>query len=170
MSQNISERDILNEFLGDSIFAKGYAIVGIHRAKEGGGWHDGEYHRIENQVLAAGLNELALGAVNSRAVYNWIAVGTQTAAASLGSTWGGEVSRKVGATLTTSKMTMILVSTWGGAADSVTSLALETAALCNHVNSGSGIPLNILTGVAATLANSDLLSLQMNFQIGSHNL
>ena len=169
MSQNTTEKSIVDAFY-ESIDAKGFAIVGIHRAKQGGGWHDGQYYRIDNQVLAAGLNELALGSINSRALYNWIAVGTQTATASLGSTWGGEVSRKQGATITTSKMTMILVSTWGGAADSVTSLALETCALVNHANSGSGIPLNILTGVAATLANSDLLSLQMNFGIGSHNL
>lgn len=169
MTQNTTDQDIYNTFVG-GVLAKGHAIIGIHRAKEGGGYADPVYHRIENQVLAAGLNELALGAVNSRGLYNWIAVGTQTAAASLGSVWGGEVSRKQGATITTSKMTMILVSTWGGFADSVTSIALETAAICNNVNSGSGIPLNILTGVAATLANSDLLTLQMNFQIGSHNL
>src|SRR4030065_2259492 len=171
MNQNTSEeQSILDDFLNDAVIARGWAIIGIHRAYPDGGWEPPEFKVRKNQALATGLNELALGAVNSRGLYNWIAVGTQTAAASLGSVWNSEVSRKVGATITTSKMTMILVSTWGGAADSVISLQLETAALCNNVNSGSGIPLNIVTGVAATLANSDLLSLQMNFQIGSHNL
>lgn len=172
MSQNTIEDKIFSDFLMslDTVDAKGRAWIGVHKANPAGGWQPGQYHEITNQVLAAGLNELALRAVSSRAPYGYIAVGTATATASLGSTWAGEVSRKAGATLTTSKMTMILVSTWGGAADSITSVALETASILNHANSGSGVPLNILTGVAATLANSDLLSIQMNFQIGSHNL
>jgi hypothetical protein len=171
MSQNITERKIYEEFV-DTVLAKGWGVVSVWRGERGG--YDrapDEYHKISNQVLAAGLNELAAKMiVTSRPAYGWIAVGTQTAAGSLGSVWGGEVGRKAAATLASSKMTCVLVATWGGAADSVTSLAMETAAIVNHANSGSGIPLNLLTGVAATLANSDLLSLQMNFAIGSHNL
>jgi len=167
MNQNTIEEKILDDFMS----AVGWAVVGIHRHRPEGGWYPPQYHRVHNTPLAAGLNELATKMqVTSRPPYQYIAVGTLTAAHSLGSVWAGEVSRKIGATITTSKMTAILVSTWGGAADSITSLALETAAICNNANSGQGIPLNVLTGVAATLANSDLLSLQMNFQIGSHNL
>jgi len=170
MNPNTTEREVLRKFV-DQVLPAGRAIVEIYRARPEGGWYDPEQRLLYNQVLAAGLNELATKfTVTSRPAYGWIAVGTQTAAASLGSTWGGEVSRKAGATLTTSKMTAILVSTWGGAADRVTSVALETATIVNHVNSGSGIPFNILTGVSATLANSDLLKLQMEAKIGSHNL
>lgn len=170
MNHAITERDIYQQFL-DAVGAKGQAFVEISRANPAGGWFEPEHHQINNQILAAGLNELAVKfTVTSRPAYGWIAVGTQTAAGSLGSVWGGEVSRKAGATLTTSKMTGILVCTWGGSADSVTSVVLETATIVNHANSGSGIPFNLLTGVAATLANSDLLKLQMEVQIGSHNL
>ena len=164
-----NERNILNEFL-DAV--GGTAQVSIWRGANGGYDRPPDEHYIrKNQALAAGLNELAAKTiVTSRPAYGWIAVGTQTAAASLGSTWGGEVGRKAGATLASSKMAMTLVATWGGAADSVTGVAMETACIVNHASSGSGIPLNILTGVAATLANSDLLKLQMDFKIGSHNL
>lgn len=157
------ERDMVEDFR--AIFAGGKAKIRIERAN---GYV--EERDVTNQVLAAGLNELALGMVNSRGLYNWIAVGTLTAIGSLGSTWAGEVSRKQGAIITTSKNVVILVCTWGGAADGVTSVALETAAIVNHTSSGGGIPLNYLTGVAATLANSDHLHLQMEFRIGSHNL
>lgn len=165
------ERKIYDEFC-DAVLARGKGVISIWRGDKGDyNRPPDEFHEVNNQVLAAGLNELATKmTVTSRPAYGWIAVGTLTAAHSLGSVWAGEAGRKAGATLTTSKMTAILVATWGGSADSVTSIALETAAIVNHANSGSGIPMNVLTGVAATLANSDLLSLQMNFQIGSHNL
>lgn len=169
MNRDISEDDVLSDYLAN---VGGTAIVSIWRGN-GGPYNTepDEVRVLKNQVLAAGLNELAAKAiVTSRPAYSYIAVGSLTAAHSLGSTWSGEVSRKIGHTVASSKMTMVLVATWGGAADSVTSLALETATIVNHANSGSGIPLNVLTGVAATLGGSDVLSLQMNFQIGSHNL
>lgn len=171
MSKNISEQDIVEQFL-DKIGVRGYAEIKIWRGEKGYySTEPDEIHCAKNQVLAAGLNELAAKAiVTSRPAYGWIAVGSLTATHSLGSTWSGEVSRKAGHTVASSKMTMVLVATWGGAADSITSLALETATIVNNANSGSGIPLNVLTGVAATLGGSDILSLQMNFQLGSHNL
>lgn len=169
MKTNISEQDILGEFLKN---VGGSAEISIWRGKNG--YYDrapDEFYKVNNVPLAAGLNELAAKTiVTSRPAYNYIAVGTSTVAHSLGSVWAGEVSRKIGHTVANSKMTMVLVATWGGAADSITSVALETATIVNNASSGSGIPLNVLTGVAATLGGSDILSLQMNFQIGSHNL
>lgn len=169
MKQNISEEEILKDYLEN---VGGTAKVSIWRGEKG--FYNevpDEVRYLKNQVLAAGLNELAAKTiVTSRPAYGYIAVGSLTAAHSLGSTWGGEVSRKIAATLASSKMAMVLVATWGGAADSVTSVALETASIVNNASSGFGIPLNVLTGVAATLGGSDILSLQMNFQIGSHNL
>jgi len=40
----------------------------------------------------------------------------------------------------------------------------------NHASSGSGVMLNQVTGVAATLADSDFLNLEVQIQVGSHNL
>ena len=171
MKHDTTERELYNGFL-EAVSARGRAVSSIYRG-DGGPYKDepDECYELHNQVLAAGLNELAQKLiVTSRSAYGWIAVGTLTTVHSLGSVWGGEVSRKAGATLTTSKMTGILVCTWGGAADSVTSVVLETASIVNNVSSGLGIPLNVLTGVAATLAGSDILKLEMQFQIGSHNL
>ena len=81
-----------------------------------------------------------------------------------------EVTRKAANTSVSSRSTLILSNTWGGAADSVSSIALEEAGIFNSANSGTGTMLNRLTGVNATLADSDILSLEMTFQIGSHAL
>lgn len=124
---------------------------------------------IGNQVTALGLNDLAVrSTVTSYAPFVNIAVGSGTDVSSLGSTvLIHEVSRKA-STVTTSFSTMILTNTWGGFADSVTSVALEEAGIFDAVSSGTGIMLNRVTGVAATLADSDIVNLEMLFQIGSH--
>lgn len=127
----------------------------------------------DNIVTSAGLNALAGRAIlYTTSAFDHMAVGTATATASLGSVQGGlgEVDRKVPTTKASSNEVAYMVNTWGGAADSVTSVALESAAIFNHVNSGSGIMLNQITGVAATLADSDFLHLEVQIQIGSHNL
>lgn len=126
---------------------------------------------IDNIVTANGLNLLASRAIsNTNTFFNHLAVGTVTAAASLGSTEFGEVSRKVPTTITSSTEVFYAVATWGGFADSVTSLVLGSAAITNHVNSGQGTICNIVNGLSATLANSDFLRLEVQVQIGSHNL
>jgi hypothetical protein len=161
-------QDIIDKFLSMVDIVGGKAKVSIHRAD---GKVDGPYD-VKNQVTAAGLNELtAKTIVTSRPPFVNIAVGSGTAAGSLGSTaLIHEVVRKAGATQTTSRSTIILTNTFGGAADSITSVALEEAGIFNSVSSGQGIMLNKLTGVNATLANSDILSLEMTYQIGSHAL
>ncbi len=161
-----NEQKTVNEFLE---LIGGTARVTIHRS-------DGNVegpHVCKNQVTKDGLNNLASRSIvtSHTAGFVNIAVGSGTAAGSLGSTaLINEVSRKAGATQVTSRSTMILVSTWGGAADSVTSVALEEAGIFNSVSSGAGTMLNVLTGVNATLADSDILNLEMTFQIGSHAL
>lgn len=132
-----------------------------------------ERKRLRNIVTANGLNALALrGIGDTSSPYGFIAIGTHTNAASLGSVLAdiGEVERKAASTSTTSKSTMIMVATWAGAADGLTGVALATGAICNHVNSGSGEALNIVNSVATTLADSDFLKVQVEVQIGSHNL
>lgn len=134
---------------------------------------DVECKRLKNIVTANGLNALASrGIADASSPYGFIAIGTHTNAASLGSVLAdiGEVERKVGATITTSKSTLIMVATWAGNADGLSGIALATGAICNHVNSGSGEALNVVNSVDTTLADSDFLKLQVEVKIGSHNL
>lgn len=126
-----------------------------------------------NQMLAEGLNEIAkLAIANAGSAFAYLAVGTTTAAASLGSTVTGfgEVSRKTPVTNTSSNEVFYMVMTWGGAADSVTSIVMESAAMVNHASSGLGEAANIIAGVNATLADSDFLNLEAQIQVGSHNI
>ena len=163
------DRDIFDKFnegLRESVTPRGRWVATITRA-------DGstEVKSLTNIVTALGLDALASRAIsNTTSAFNHMAVGTVTAASSLGSTNFGEVSRKVPTTITSSKEVFYSVNTWGGAADSVTSVTLESAAIVNHVNSGLGTVLNIVTGVSATLADSDFLHLEVQIQVGSHNL
>lgn len=127
----------------------------------------------KNIVTKDGLNALATRAVGvATSAIAYLAIGTVTAAHSLGSTvtMFGEISRKTPSILTTSKMTVIVTMTWAGAADGLTGIALGSAACVNHASSGLGIAYNLTNSVNATLAASDFLLLEADIQIGSHNL
>jgi len=175
MSQDISKfRGLVNSFLRTrknvehSIGLYGEFTRTITRA-------DGtvEIARGHNTLTSSGLNELAKrGITNNGSAFTYLAIGTQTAASSLGSVGAGmgEVSRKVAAIAASSNEYMVAVMTWAGAADSITSVDLRTASLVNHANSGSGIHLNFINSLATILADSDFLSLQMNIRVGSHAL
>lgn len=147
----------------------------IYRATPDGGWmllKEGSWKR--NQLTAAGLNRIANRAVTATGTtpFYVLGVGTLTAAASLDSTNFGEVAggRKAGATTAQSREWFYNVATWGGAADSVTSLALDSAAMLCHASSGIGAVANIVNGLAVTLANSDMLLLTSRIRVGSHDL
>lgn len=170
----MSESKILADFkeaMANNVQVKGTWRFAITRA-------DGsiEEHKSENIVTAAGLNaiaELMTGdATGTNSAFRYIAVGTATAAGSLGSVQSGlgEVSRKIGATITSSNEVAILVATWAGNADSLTGVALASAGIFNHADSGSGVMGNHVNSVDATLQASDFLSVQMEIQIGSHNI
>lgn len=145
---------------------------------------DGRVERkcIRNQVTAAGLNRIANRAIQAAGTtpFYVIGVGTITAAASLDSTNFGEVTngRKTGVahpsssglTAVQSREWFSVVATWGGAADSLTGILLDSAALLCHASSGQGAVMNIVNGMAVTLANSDLLNVTGMVRIGSHNL
>lgn len=167
-------QDTFNKFkkntdgLKSGVSVNGFWKVTVTRA-------DGsvEYKELNNIVTANGLDEIAkLAIANAGSAAAYLAVGTVTAAASLGSTNFGEVAngRKAPGTNTSSKEVFFMIETWGGAADSVTSIALESAAMCNHASSGEGQVFNIVNGVSATLADSDFLHLEAQIQVGSHNL
>lgn len=125
-----------------------------------------------NVVIADGLNAIASRIVSdTTSPFGFLSVGTVSAAHSLGSDNIGEVSRKVAATLTSSNEVTIFASTWAGDADSLTGVVLESAAPCNHVDSGEGIYLAMSNSVGGvTLADSDFLFIKYEIQVGSHNL
>lgn len=138
---------------------------------------DGSVERREiptNTMQYAGLNKAAqlLVTNGTNSAFLYLIVGTETDEASLGSTDWGEVTngRKIGATVTTSHEVAILVATWAGNADGLTGVALASCATGNHASSGQGEILNIVNSVDATLADSDFLKVQMEIQVGSHNL
>ena len=143
--------------------------VDVYRADHAGGWCSAERRTLRNTLLSGGLDEMAALIVGDAAsATQYIAVGTVTAVASLESTNFGEVARKSGHTVGSSNEFIICAATYGGAADAITSVALETAAIGNHASSGQGVLFNALTGVSTTLADSDLLSLTCHIRIGSH--
>ena len=169
MKESTSNQDLVRQYQQgmENIPLTGRMIRTITRA-------DGseEVSIMNNIVVAEGLNQLAAAAVSSaNARFAYLAIGTQTAAHSLGSTQAGigEVDRKAASTLASSNEVIILVATWAGNADSVTSLDLRTGAIFNHANSGSGTMLNAVNSVATVLADSDFLKLQAEVQVGSHN-
>ena len=171
MTKSISEKEILDQFkagINNAVSVRGRWHFNITRA-------DGsvESHTTENIVTKDGLNAIAARMVlNTTSAFAYIAIGTATAAGSLGSVQGGlgEVSRKLASTIASSNEVAILVATWAGNADSLTGIALASAGIVNHASSGSGTFGNHVNSVSATLAASDFLRIQMEIQIGSHNL
>ena len=178
MGRSISRaREVFKQFLDAR---RGHDSVGLYaqwRFQISRAQPDGTYvlepERVAgpNQMTADGLNALASrGASDTTSPFGFIAVGTVTAAGSLGSNNIGEVIRKVASTRTSSNEVLILVATYAGDADSITSLDLRTAAGANHANSGQGDFLNTVNSVATILADSDFLRVQLEVQVGSHNL
>ena len=177
MDRNTFEESLLSKFKKsvdggmDSLSVKGRWKFEITRA-------DGtiEINEQYNIVTKDGLNaiaELMIGdATGTNSAFKYIAIGTATAAGSLGSVQGGlgEVGRKIGATITSSNEVAILVATWAGDTDGLTGVALGSAGIINHASSGSGVFGNHVNSVDATLNASDFLKVQMEIQIGSHNL
>jgi hypothetical protein len=143
--------------------------------------HDGrvEQYFRKNVVLKEGLNRIATRAVQATGTTPFfiIGIGTATATHTLSSdqpNWG-EVSRKSSAVTGASAQSrewIFMVATWGGAADSITSVALDTAFCSDFANSHAttGIYLGAAPGLGVTLANSDLLHLTYRVRVGSHDI
>ena len=130
-----------------------------------------ERKAIPNIVTATGLNNVADRAVNDAgSKYNWLAIGTANYTPHINSQEILECDRKQAALISASAELIVCIATWGGAADSVTSNQLEMAAIANHETSGSGHYLNVANGLSTVLADSDFLHLEVQVQVGSHNI
>ncbi len=142
--------------------------------------HDGTIEKrvVKNIVTRMGLNHLANRAFTNSTPFYVLGVGTVTAAHSLDSTQAGigEVIRKAAAASVQSREWFSLQCTIGGAADSVTSVVLDTAAMFTFPTSyaisatSGGVMGNAANGLAVTLGGSDLLDLTVRIRIGSHDL
>lgn len=165
MKGNISESRIAAEFL-NSIPLRGTFVRKITR-------YNGEIDRkvLPNIVTADGLNNLANRAISDAgSKYNWLAIGTANYTPHINSQEILECDRKQASTIGNSYELIVVIATWGGAADSVTSNQIEMAGIANHQTSGSGHYLNVANGVSTVLADSDFLQLEVQVQVGSHNI
>lgn len=169
MDRNITDRDIFNAFIANK--HDHAPITGIWRRTITRADGSEEVAILKNIVTAEGLNAMAsrIG-LDATSRFGFIAVGTVTAVASLGSTvlQFGEIDRKISSTITSSNEVAIQVSTFAGDADGLSGIPLSTAAVVNAVNSGQGVALNQVNSIATTLADSDFLKLEMLVQVGSH--
>jgi len=156
------------EIAGSHVPIRGSWIREIHRA-------DGTIERkeLDNVVTALGLNLLADRLMlDTGSKVNWIAIGSWAAAVTVADSAFGEVvgGRKAGAIVQQSREWAYVQATWGGAADGITSDDLQMAALCNHETSGSGVVVNLVSGLSTVLADSDFLNLTGRIRVGSHDL
>ncbi len=133
-----------------------------------------EERTLRNTVTVTGLNRIAACAVNSAAgVFNALIVGSATASPALTDSQSslGEVSRKSFIAQSQSREWFYGVSTWGGAADSITSVTLNSAAITIGTSSlATSLIANRVNGLAVTLGSSDFLNLTVRVRIGSHDV
>lgn len=149
----------------------------VYRAQPDGTYKYEPGRWIRNQLTSAGLNRIAnraVAATGTTPAYI-LGVGTITATASLDSTNFGEVAngRKastVSGNSAQSREWFFMNATWAGNADSLTGIALDSAAILCHASSGQGAVFNIVNGLGVTLQASDFLNLTARIRVGSHDL
>lgn len=145
--------------------------VDLFRARPEGGYYAPLPLDVVDLIPTVGRTHIAQritgdGTVSSKMAY--MAVGTGTAAGSLGSTnIAGEVARKALAVFSATNNLITATATFGGAADTVTSVQIGQAALFNHAGSGNGTMMQIVNFATVTLADSDFLSATLQTNIGS---
>lgn len=179
MSQSIFDRlrqgwQVLNGTidLRSHVPVVGYWDVKVVRA-------DGtiEAKTLRNTVTVTGLNRIAACAVNSAGgVFNAMIVGSASAAPALTDSQStiGEVSRKSWITTganAQSREWIFGVATWGGAADSITSVTLNSAGITIGTSSlATSLLANRVNGLGVTLGSSDFLNLTVRIRVGSHDV
>ena len=99
---------------------------------------------------------------------NFMAVGTvSTAAALANTTLTGEVKRKALAVYSATANLVTAVCTFGGFAETITSLQMTEAGIFNRSESGFGDMMQRVTFAAVTLADSDLVKITLQTNVGS---
>jgi hypothetical protein len=171
--------DTSETLIADQLQPLGTIRVRTFRADGSGGWRQLTEKELKNVVTSAGLNRIANRAVNATGTSPLyiIGVGSSTATHSLASVQAGlgEVKRKTSnftGTSAQSREWIFLQCTIGGAADSVTSVALDTVFMADFPNShaSTGIIGAATNGLGVTLAGSDLLDLTYRIRVGSHDV
>lgn len=128
---------------------------------------------VQDLIVTTGRVYLAqrIGAnVNSPMAHMAIGSGSIAAALTDGSTPGlyGEIKRK--ALSTNSAITANVytaVATFGGASETIQSIAITEAGIFNHAGSGNGTLFQRVTFASVTLADSDLLRITLETNVGS---
>lgn len=156
---------------GDALVLQEIVSAHVIRALPGGGFAEPMAVCVGDLITTAGRTHIAQrmtgdDTVSSKMAH--MAVGTGTTAGSLASTnIGGEVKRKALAVYSATNNLVTATATFGGAADTVTSLQIGNAALFNHAGSGNGTMMQIVQFATVTLADSDLLSITLQTNVGS---
>lgn len=137
-----------------------------------------EVFTVKNLVPNVGRTYIAKRMAGGDAVASvmaYMALGSGTTAPALtdGSTPGlyGEIKRKATAVysaITNNVVTM--VATFGGAAETIQSIAITEAGGFNHASSGQGTAAFRVTWAGNTLADSDLLKITHESNIGSSTI
>lgn len=157
----------------ESLVIREIITAEVFRPLSGGGYPDepSEVLCVGDLIVTAGLNYIAARIASGDTVnsaMNYMAVGTVSTAATYTDTGlTGEVKRKALCTNSATANVYSAVCTLGGAADSVTSLQIQEAGLFNHAGSGQGTMMQRVTISTWTPANSDLLKLTLQTNVGS---
>ena len=139
---------------------------------EGGYYAKPELIQAEDLIVNTGRIHLAKRIVGGDTVSSamaYMAIGSgSTAPALTQTTLVHEVARKAFASESTTNNVWSAVNTFGGAADGVTSIQIVEAGIFNHASSGE--MFQRVTFAAVTLANSDLLKLTLQTNVGSNTI
>lgn len=145
----------------------------IWRPRPGGGYNElpDEELCCGDLIITSGLNYIATRIINGDTVASamaYMAIGTATSVATYtDTTLPGEVKRKGFAVNSVATNIYTMVATYGGSADSVTSLSIQEAGIFNHASSGQGTMYQRVNFSAWVPANSDLLKLTLQTNVGS---
>jgi hypothetical protein len=124
-------------------------------------------------ITTAGRVWLAKRIASDSAVVSamaYMAIGSGSTAPALGdTTLVKEVKRKILSTNTTAAGDNVYtaVATFGGFADTIQSIAIVEAGILNHASSGNGTLFQRVTFASVTLADSDLLKITLQTNVGS---
>jgi hypothetical protein len=144
------------------------------RASAEGGYEDPIPLCVGDLIVTTGRNYIAQRIINEDATASrmaYMAVGTVSTGAALGdTTLTGEVKRKALSVSTvgaTASNVYTAISTFGGAADTLTGVVIQEAGIFNHASSGQGTMMQRVTFSQVTLADSDLLKITLETNVGS---